>query len=678
MKLTTKQGQFDLPQDFLLTMARTNPMLSDEGDASVPATLPASSNNLAVLEHRERIDRARRYNNKVEAILEVGPVHKHGQLVIDSVSRDEGIDASFAIDNSDLYAKSKSKSLKEIFANVTQSFPDVDSACMEMWHIYGGDTGGNEDYNIFPVAVAPYEDEDGNKVWQYNNEISEKGVLVYESRGVREDDILMSVPKGYGIAPFLKLYRLIDILFDCLGYRVVYNCFATTPELQALTIVHNCSDCFCNPTCTLYYRDLVPSCTLSEFLEWLQAKFHVQPVVDSDAMEVRVMTMEMMLDDSGLDPERNTDISNMVVGAPTVVHSPTRRIVLQPTNSLDDTTPAADTFDTLIAQHETYMAMYEPLFAALNGSNPTFLGGLLLRKSTGVFYEQGLRLIDAKPVLNPIGTNHFTYDRDNSEETEEYSQADVMPLMLCNEKTHRVEPYIGNRLHYHTSYKNKKEDSKQDIIVVRAYASRDTAYRTTGTTQQFIPDTGSGGVSFSFDLTNYGLYNLFWEHYNEILLNNETRVSAKLMMNVAEFLHMKLAYTKLCQNQRLLPEKISATLGSRMSLADAEFILLQNAIDKVHDETIPASQISSLQWSIFKYEEITAQSLVPPGKVLLDYVFTYPYNGGVVYPGPPQYEGEERTLMALADVRIGVEDQAGGRTEWLSFQAVGVTVLLRA
>lgn len=670
MKMTTQQGQFDLSQDFTITMERTNPMLCEEGDASIPATLPASSNNLEVLEHRERIDRARRYKNKVDAILEVGPVHKHGQLVIQSVNEDEGIDASFAIDNGDLYAKSKSKSLKEIFADVTQSFTDVDSACIEMWHIYGGDTLGNEDYTIFPVAVAPYKDENDNNVWQYNNEIGPKGELIYNTRGVREDDILMSVPKGYGIAPFLKLYRLIEILFDCLGYRVTYNCFVDE-EYRGLTIVHNCSDCLVRPE--LHYSDMVPSCTLHDFMEWLLAKFHVQPIVDSNAMEVKIVSMETMLEG-----EPDADISGKMEGSPTVIHSPSSRIVLQPTNNLDNTTPAAETFDQLIAKHGAYMAMYEPLFAALNGANPTFLGGLLLRKSTGVFYEQGLRLIDAKPVLNPVGTNHFVYDRANSEETEDFSQADVMPLMLCEEKTHRVHPYIGDRLHFHTSYKDKKEDGRQDIIVVRAFTSRNYGYRTTGTTQQFIPDTGSGGESFSYDLTPYGLYNRFWSHYNEILLNNKTKVGAKLLMGVAEFMQFNMTTPKLCQGQRLLPEKISASLGSRMSLSEGEFVLLQQFEDMEHDETISASQISSLQWSIFKYEEITAQSLVPPGKVLVNYVFTYPYNGGVVYPGRPQYEGEERTLIALADVKIAVVDQAGGRTEWLTFQAVGVTILLRA
>lgn len=670
MKLTTANGQFDLPQDFNITMERTNPIMSDQGDASVPATLPASSNNLEILQHRNRIDRARRYVNKIDAFLEVGPVQKHGKLVIESVDADEGIDASFAIDNSDLYAQSKNKTLKEIFADMKQTFTSIEEAVAEMAHIYGGDTPGNEDYTIFPVAVAPYEDESGNQVWQYNNEITEKGVLVYEARGVREDDILMSVPKGYGVAPFLKLYRLIDLLFDCLGYRVTYNCFVDE-EYRGLTIVHNCSDCLVRPE--LHYSDMVPSCTLHDFMEWLLAKFHVQPIVDSNAMEVKIVAMETMLEG-----EPDADISGKMEGSPTVIHSPSSRIVLQPTNNLDNTTPAAETFDQLIAKHGAYMAMYEPLFAALNGSNPQFIGGLLLRKSTGVFYEQGLRLIDAKPVLNPVGTNHFVYDRANSEETEDFSQADVMPLMLCDEKTHRVAPYIGDRIHYHTGYKDKKEDGRQDIILVRAYTSRNTAYRTTGTTQQHIPDTANSGISFGYDLTTYGLYNRFWSHYNEILLNNKTKVGAKLLMGVAEFMQFNMATPKLCQGQRLLPEKISASLGSRMSLSEGEFVLLQQFEDMEHDETISASQISSLQWSIFKYEEITAQSLVPPGKVLVNYVFTYPYNNGIVYPGPPQYENEERQLVVLADAKIGYEDQAGGRTEWATFEAVGVTVLLRA
>ena len=116
MKIITENGQLELPEDFSIKIERHNPLLSGEGDASVPATLPSSSHNLAVLGHRERVDRAYRHTNKMDAIIQVGPVTKRGQLILDTINRRDGIDASFAIDNSDLYAMSKEKSLKEIFA----------------------------------------------------------------------------------------------------------------------------------------------------------------------------------------------------------------------------------------------------------------------------------------------------------------------------------------------------------------------------------------------------------------------------------------------------------------------------------------------------------------------------------------------------------------------------------
>ena len=216
MKLVTQNGQLDLPRDFSLNMERTNPLLSGEGDASVPATLPSSSRNLAALGHRERIDRANRYTNKVDAILQVGPVQKRGQLVLDTMHRHDGIEASFAIDSSDLYVKSKSKTLKEIFTDAVngavnhEDFGTVADAMTRMQAIYGGND--TYDYTIFPVAIAKYETEShGTKTehYQYNNEDDGSHNLKYLARTVHEGDVLMSVPAGYGIAPFLKLHRLL-------------------------------------------------------------------------------------------------------------------------------------------------------------------------------------------------------------------------------------------------------------------------------------------------------------------------------------------------------------------------------------------------------------------------------------------------------------------------------------
>ena len=358
MKLLTQNGQLDLPQDFSLLMKRNNPFLSEEGDASVPATLPSSPHNLAVLGHRERIDRAERYTNKVDAILQVGAVQKRGSLVMDTVHRSDGIDASLAIDSSDLYVKAKEKTLKQIFEEMNTegvskiTFGNVEGAMDIMQDCYEGvDTF---DFTIFPVAIAPYETTVGGvKVtnYQFNNEVDNNHQLVWQARTTHEGDIQMYVPEGYGIAPFLKLHRLLHRLFQCLGYTVTENCFndsAGNDILSHLVILHNCSDCLVRPT--LYYQDLVPSCKLSEFLEWLLAKFHAQPVVDSETLTVKIVLLEDILAST---PDE--DLSELVEDNMKLQLSQTKRIVLTPTTSIEGTAAAHESFDKLVAKYGGYV-----------------------------------------------------------------------------------------------------------------------------------------------------------------------------------------------------------------------------------------------------------------------------------------------------------------------------------
>lgn len=687
MKLTTENGQLDLPRDFALTMERTNPLLSDQGDASVPATLPSSSNNLAVLGHRERIDRAERYVNKVDAILQVGPVQKRGQLVIDTVHRREGIDASFAIDSSDLYVKAKDKSLKTIFgeADKKEQFQSVAAAKDRMLAVFNGND--TYDYAIFPVAVAKYEtDSNGTTTehYQYNNEVSGTGNtadMVWQARTVHEGDVLMSVPNGYGIAPFLKLHALLRTLFECLGYTVTSNCFADV-DLADIVIVHNCSDCFCNPTSTLYYKDLVPSCKLSEFLEWMLAKFHAQPIVNSETKTAKIVLMEDVL---SLSPD--ADISQIIDGYWKVQLNATKRIVLTPSNNIEGTEPAAETFDKLIAKYGGFVEVDEPGFLSLTGNQPVASDCLVMRKSTGMFYSLNRDFLTGKQTREPIGTNHFTYDRDNAEETEAFSQADVMPLMLCGiikeGQTSDVVPYIGDRLHAHTSYEDKEESDEQKIIVIRKSTNSKYYYNTSGTTQRFVPyqqpQGSDAGSEFGFDLTNYGLYNPFWKGYNELLLNHATRFSGKMLMNLGDYLDMDMSRTKLCDGQRLLPVTASSVLADKMNLVDAEFLLVKQFADGVEDEEITHDTVNGLRWELRNDAEEMARELFSEHQSEYEYHnpndplessaiytgYSVTLNGEtIINPGMPTTLGETRTITASATItveyRVEWEHQQGG------------------
>ena len=574
-------------------MERTNPFLSGEGDASVPMTLPASPKNLAVIGHKERIDRAARYIEKEDAMLEVGPIRKHGQLVLDTAHRRNGIDASFAIDNRDLYVKSKNKTLKEIFADYKTVFGEVSAAMEVLQRIY---EGADSDFKVFPVAVSPFEDN-GVKVYQWNNRI-DNGNLVYETN-IHEGDSINSVPEGYGLAPFLKLSRLVELLFYLLGYEVTENCLAEWP-FQRLVIVHNYADCLCNPTVTLFYRDLVPSCTLSDFLTWLNNKFHVQPVVESNSRKVRIVAMETMLA-IGAD----MDITPILEDDFTVQLNPSKRVVLTPTNSIEGTEPAADTFDQLIEKYGDFAYLNEIEFAQYPSASPPVQNSLVLRRATGLLYG---RLFDTNYQyykLNPLGTNHFTYDRSNSDETEDFSQSDSIPLMLCEGKAGEiwVAPFIGDRKHAHTSYNDSATEDKQDIIVVQAVTdSEHFHYHTTATTQPVIPykspENDKHFMELGFGTTPYDLYETCWSKFNNILLNHPTYLEGRVRFSVGQILGMDMTRLKFCQGQNLLPVSLSAPIAAKQGLTEAKYMLVKTYIDGITDSAILPSAMSEYVWEV--------------------------------------------------------------------------------
>lgn len=672
MKLLTRKGEIELPIGFLFNMERNNPLLSGEGDASIPASLPSSSRNLFAIGHRERIDLAEKYVNKMDAMLEVGPIRKHGQLVLDTVHRRNGIDASFAIDNSDLYVKSKNKTLKEIFFDYKIVFGEVSAAMEVMQRIY---EGADSDFKVFPVAVSPYEDN-GEQIYQYNNRVV-SGSLVYETT-IHEKDSVNSVPPGYGIAPFLKLSRLMELLFQILGYEVTENCLTDWPY-QRLVIVHNCSDCLCNPTVTLFYRDLVPSCTLSDFLTWLCNKFHVQPVVDSNNKHVRIVAMETMLA-MGAD----MDITPILEGDFSVQHNPSKRVVLTPTNSIEGTEPAAATFDKLIEKYGDFAYATEEEYYSLDSASPEVNAALVLRRATGQFYAVDYDSNLQQYVSRLLGTNHFTYDRANSDETEEMSQTDSIPLMLCGlvkpRQTLDVVPFIGERQHAHTSYNNSTADDKQDIIVVQAATDEHLFYTTTGTTQPVIPYAAPENEKYYLELgfgtTPYDLYEACWSKYNNILLNHPTYLNGKVRYNIGQILGMDMTRLKFCQGQNLLPVSTSSSIGTKPTLTDGKFLLIKTFIDSISDSPILPGEMSQYIWVVtdnimsvvqalwtqmgggpnFGDIDVTDLSFGVTSHWLEYGSYSVQYIGENLQPGVPEFLGETKQLTRQANITIYYEE----------------------
>lgn len=657
MNIITENGQLELPEDFSIKIERHNPLLSGDGDASVPVTLPSSEHNLAVLGHRERVDRACRYTNKMDAVLEVGSITKGGQLLLDTVHKRDGVSAEFVIDNGDLYVKNKEKSLKEIFANYKKTLGTVHNVIVALEAVYNG-YSNNEDYMVFPVAVSPRE-SNGTKTYQYNNEIS-NGHLVYEQREVWEDDIKMTVPKGYGISPFIRLHCMLDILFRILGYKVTYNCFAKT-ELKNLVLVNNCSDTIV--TGTLHYADMVPSCTLSDFLEWMNNKFHAQPFVNSETKEVKIVMMEDIL--AG---EADVDISNIVEDDFTVTLNPQKRVVLEPQITIDGTEAASDDFDALLEKYGGYYVRVDEIeFSYLASGTPinnTAFDCLILRMATGQFYtlSRDLNTANYKMVPTLVGSNIMKYDRKNTKDAESFKQDDVIPLMLCNAKFETL-PFIGERIHFHTGYNAKEEGAEQEIIVVRGVvvSAGHAGFRTSGTIQSYLPLINVfGNGEALYGLTPYDLYSYFWKRYNELILNNATHLRGSVRLNTNAFLSLDMSNLKMFKNQKLLQVQASADIGNKIGATESEFIIAKSYEDGIVDVQPNLLAKSPLKWDVQDdaynalsyYNDHIAydrwvqvqQTFVHEWTVFIRGDFQYTDDLGVYWAGAPKNLGDELTI----------------------------------
>lgn len=88
MKLTTPSGELTLPSDFSFEIEQNSAFFSEEGAASVAATIPATPADKAKLGFPSRLGRKSRFVNIIPATLQQGIYQKTGQLIGERGLRD--------------------------------------------------------------------------------------------------------------------------------------------------------------------------------------------------------------------------------------------------------------------------------------------------------------------------------------------------------------------------------------------------------------------------------------------------------------------------------------------------------------------------------------------------------------------------------------------------------------
>lgn len=607
MKVKIQTGDLELPEDFSFEIEKTSSVFSEQGEQSVPVTVPATPHNLAMLGQPLRPARHMRYPYRVKASLEAGAFIKTGELIVSKYSRN-GISASFVFSESVIYSGYKETTLKELFKDTVRTdFRTPWEWAGYLIDVYNG-SETDEDFTVFPVLTE--KNEDSYLVLNEPDTAAEPGheSLIYSARLINVGGEDEKVPEGYGLTPFLYLRRAVSMMFGLMGYAIGENAFDDS-FFDKVVLVNNNADSICDGT--LHYADLMPSCTVAEWLEWMEAKFGIYLSVRSDGRTVDLVSLKDIY-------ERTPDmgISELVYGEePEISVTEPSHLVISSGTSIDGAAPAAETWAELVERYGACIRMEDTDFLKWESLLPSTLrtGTLIYRLSHGEFYETQTDS-DGNLTLRRAGTDYFARDGRSTDNAEERTASDELPplydWMYGSDVGDRVNAlYIGSRLHSRTSVIGKSGESDGQKIIIAADTGMSALSYGHNLRYRFGTIRGlnnQGNLAAGSDLRPEALYTHFFTGADYVARNCTASVKLTPHLSVMSLLSYDMLRPKWRKGALLLPKSLNYTVGRRHECGSCDFQLLQQYADEIHDTEPPVLPDIHYYW---KYVETDAEEI---------------------------------------------------------------------
>lgn len=355
LRIEANGGVLDTPNDFQLELELTSPIFNTRGSQSPSFTLPGSPTNLRLLEYPNRIDRNVELR-PIDGVVSDGPFRRQCKLNILSAGPD-GIEMSVGTDESILYAAWSDVKLRDIEgwpvytpeAATDSERVDVLIGMLDMVYRRQLDT----DYHVFPVAVEKRESGDDIGYTVANaikvSSIRPESFLIYEQRQITvtsgTDTAKVTVPRGYGLVPFLRVGRLLSLLFDLYGITLEENPFESDPQLSRLVVLNNTLDTICAGC--LDYKDMLPDCTVNDLLDSLLARFGAVVYVHGATMTARIV---LLRDSFSASPSMDWD--SIKACRPKITMAAPQSLKLSSLTSYEGAAPAEDNYDVFMDKYE--------------------------------------------------------------------------------------------------------------------------------------------------------------------------------------------------------------------------------------------------------------------------------------------------------------------------------------
>lgn len=354
LEIRINNEPLDLPAGFSVELEDTNPIFNERGSQSVPATVPATSMNERLLAFPARIDTGEDPNKPERvAVVSDGAYVRRGMVNVTTAGKAEGITFNIGFDNSTAYNRWSDKKLSELSTLPTIHGEDVGfengvaGIIDYLSTLYTRPEPDRDPLAVFPLAVGNESiqvDSNTKVYWEVLNAPTTGGGLRTPTNVKRVIDgqvTDVTVPEGYCISPFLRVWRLLELVFADLGVTIVSNEFRTNPEFARLVVLNNAADAICIGE--LRYHDLVPDCTVSEFLNALWVRFGLTYNINFDTKRVTLRFLRDIIKSPA-----GREITSITTGAELINYEARQYVKLSAKTSLEGAAPATERFEDFI------------------------------------------------------------------------------------------------------------------------------------------------------------------------------------------------------------------------------------------------------------------------------------------------------------------------------------------
>jgi len=646
MRIITSKGQYDLPTGFVLELDRKNPFFSKVGEKSIPITLPLTANNQRIIGYN-KIDAKNKPMASLDVLIEDGVTRLFAKQVIHKTSK-EGISTTFYPNIGAFWTTIKDKKLKDVMSGYSYS-----SATLMTDLQLSMKVTSSFDFIVFPVAC-----NNGNDTYFILNETTntESEGTPYlkgrQARTITEGDKNTEVPAGYGLTPFLRLHKLLEKAVTYFGYTLTNN-FLANEHFASLCLLNNCADIVVINR--IDYSQLVPNITVQDLLDLIRGKFGCEFIPNEVTKTISISFFKEQL--SSLP---TTDLSEEKVSEFENDFPSFSQVVLSQDTSIENAAAETESLEKFLEKYVSVGAVNEEQWI-----DPAIVSryNAVLRLAEGRFYSIEFDGINTRK--EPVSSVFFNYNKGGDIAPQEIVLKDTaVPVVDVN---NMLMPFVGNILHLNTAIKEKsgetkeekKDSSKYAMLCFAKFNSEGSLHTCYGTPFNY---TNRGIRDGDYNLQTWGpdgIFHRFYKEMDSFYRHSNIILMADILLSEGQKNTVSEIKPVLINNQLLLPDTISYTLGKRIQKQCIfRTIKLYEPYNIAQEQAIPVL-ITDHSSAIYFWEyKDNSASVVPTSGGLDEYIFRL--NGNIDQPSLPpneqQYQDSQQgTVFYLSQVAIVIE-----------------------